>query len=54
MGRITTELGGSEGYASDGSRTSWLHSVVCDSEGFFASDVGNAVVWRVGRGYVLP
>jgi DNA-binding beta-propeller fold protein YncE len=54
IGRITTVLGGSEGYASDGSRTSWLHSVVCDSEGFFAADVGNAVVWRVGRGYVQP
>jgi sugar lactone lactonase YvrE len=51
-GQISTVLGGQEGYSANGSRTSWLHSVVCDESGFFAADVGNSIVWRVGPGYL--
>ena len=50
-GLISTVLGGRQGYKADGSRTSFLHSVVCDESGFFAADVGNALVWRVGPGF---
>ncbi|WP_428504366.1 hypothetical protein [Roseateles sp.] len=46
-GVITTVFGGQNGYAANGSKSGYIHDVLCDETGFYAADVGNALVYRV-------